>query len=771
MFSLCRSLISGLVLAATLGAAYAAPVAVDTPLPLETAVDIVGLEAYGSIASISPDGSLAAYTVSVNHVHEMHLLPLNGGKGSRLTTSKEDAHSPVWSPDGQALAFFNRSVEQPGNEFHLWLYQAGKLKQISGVPVATRPPWLRPQWTKDGQSIVVAIATPDATAELEPKVEQKYAAIEVFRAFREGYPDRLPSTISPPSEGVGIIDVRTGTLRKLASGLVYGYQMDPSGTKLAIIIRPPRTDTDVMSAHDELRIIDLKTGETKTLFNAVSSSTASISWSTDGKYLGWAQDYPPDVGTAYLVSVDDGEVRKIKAEPQAVFAADAYGARPILWDMSSRRFFAIADRQLWVGTAEEGIARPVTKSGEWKIGALVPGAALGTAASDDDYQSVIVSVFHGETLEQGFARVDLASGELTVLIKTDGHFAEVTNTPVVLPDQRLLYHAEDAHQAGALWLSTFDFQSPRRLAVLNPQLEGRAYGASRLLTWKNSRGDVLQGSVLMPSDYVVGRRYPVKLNVYAEAGAGFRKGVFGSSDGVNGQVFATRGYIVFTPDTRLRIGSPAADLIDDVGTGIDALIRTGFVDESRFACSGESYGGYNVMILVTSGIRCRAVVSRSGFSDILTAAYGNPGKGSMSAAWAENWQGRMGGSPWQSPEVKQRYIDNSPFWKLDAIQNAPVLLLHGLKDDTVPSHASILTFYGIKRVHKPVEAVFFRDENHGFQQRQNRIDVLERELAWDDEYMDISRDEVGRLLFEGDRPRSRKLPSLAGNASAGAGGD
>lgn len=758
MFALTRSCVSrafaALVITTNANLALALE---DTPLPISAAVDSVGLEAYGPIAAISPDGSRAAYSVSIAHVHQLRMLSIKHATSDPLTKLTDDARAPAWSPDGKSLAFFMRSMDRPGNQFHLWLYRSGRLRQISATPAATRPPWMRPLWTRNGRLIIVALATPDATAMLEPQLAPSAEAVEVFRAFRDNTPEKLPSQLSPPSDGIGVIDVRSGKLRRLASGMIYAYQLDPSGQRIAVIIRPPRRNTDRFETTDQLQIIDLKTGASKTLFDAVSSAYAQITWSPDGRYVGWVQDYPPDVGTAYLASVD-GTLRKIKSEPDAAFAAENYGGRPILWDASSRRFFAIADGHLRVGSADELVARAVTRGGEWKIGELIPGAIQGTAASGDGYRSIVASVFNSETLEEGFGSIDLASGELSVRMKTDGHLASIVNKPAVLPDNRVLYPAEAADQPGALWLSDLDFHSSAIMTPLNPQLPDRVFGTSRLVTWKNSRGDVLRGVMLVPAGCQPGqgRRCPLIVNIYAEPGAGHRRGLFGASDDGSGQIYATRGYIVFSPDTRLRMGSPAADLVDDVGTGLDFILRQGIVDPTRIGVEGESYGGYNAVVLAARDKRrYRAAASTAGFSELATATYGNPGKGSMQSGWAEGPQGRMSGHPWQSPELRRTYIDNSPFWELDAVEKTPLLLLHGAKDDTVPPFASFMTFNALKRLHRQVELVIYRDEGHGFQQRPNRIDVAARKLAWFDEHLDLARDDRGRLLFDGDRPRSR----------------
>ncbi|WP_228011317.1 S9 family peptidase [Nonomuraea phyllanthi] len=61
--------------------------------------------AAGSAARWSPDGLTLAFVRPVEGTPQIHLLPMDGGEPSALTSAPLGAGAPVWSPDGTRIAF------------------------------------------------------------------------------------------------------------------------------------------------------------------------------------------------------------------------------------------------------------------------------------------------------------------------------------------------------------------------------------------------------------------------------------------------------------------------------------------------------------------------------------------------------------------------------------------------------------------------------------------------------------------------------------------
>src|SRR5678815_272133 len=81
--------------------------------------DVMAIKTVSS-AAISPDGKLVAYSVSYADMkdnerrNEIWMVAASGGAPRKFTSGKNDS-SPVWSPDGQWLAFLSSRPAATGS--------------------------------------------------------------------------------------------------------------------------------------------------------------------------------------------------------------------------------------------------------------------------------------------------------------------------------------------------------------------------------------------------------------------------------------------------------------------------------------------------------------------------------------------------------------------------------------------------------------------------------------------------------------------------------
>ena len=168
--------------------------------------------------------------------------------------------------------------------------------------------------------------------------------------------------------------------------------------------------------------------------------------------------------------------------------------------------------------------------------------------------------------------------------------------------------------------------------------------------------------------------------------------------------------------------------------GINKAVESGLADPDRVGVTGHSYGGYSTLSLVAQSPRFKAAVMRAGMGNMI-GQYGQlaPDGTNYGLAWAESGQGRMGGSPW---EFRERYLENSPYLYLDRVQT-PLLIIHGGKDDAVPSYLADEVFTGLRRLGKPVTYARYEGESHweGTWSFANQLDALTRSVAWFNRYL------------------------------------
>lgn len=97
----------------------------------------------------------------------------------------------------------------------------------------------------------------------------------------------------------------------------------------------------------------------------------------------------------------------------------------------------------------------------------------------------------------------------------------------------------------------------------------------------------------------------------------------------------------------------------------------------------------------------------------------------------------MGGTPW---DFRQRYIDNSPWFFLDRVETA-LLVIQGDQDEVVAPFLSDQVFVGLRRLGKEVEYAKYKGEGHSafYWALGNRVDYCSRVIAWFDKYVKAGR--------------------------------
>jgi dipeptidyl aminopeptidase/acylaminoacyl peptidase len=180
----------------------------------------------------------------------------------------------------------------------------------------------------------------------------------------------------------------------------------------------------------------------------------------------------------------------------------------------------------------------------------------------------------------------------------------------------------------------------------------------------------------------------------------------------------------------LHPGTPVDDLVSAVIPGVNKTVELGIVDPQRLALSGQSFGGYNTIALLTRTKIFKAAIAMSSATTNIIDGYTSFESGL--APWMgyyEEGQGGMKGTPW---EFKERYYDNSPIFFLDRIQT-PLLLERGATD--LISRNSGNVFNSLRRLGKDVEFLEYDYEEHVVQRPVNVIDFWNRRIDWVNRYL------------------------------------
>ena len=189
----------------------------------------------------------------------------------------------------------------------------------------------------------------------------------------------------------------------------------------------------------------------------------------------------------------------------------------------------------------------------------------------------------------------------------------------------------------------------------------------------------------------------------------------------NPQVFAGAGYVILMINRRgsTGYGQKFTDEITndwggkpyvDIMKGTDAtLAKYPFINKSRLAAAGGSYGGYMADWLATHTDRYKAIISHAGVYD----------KVSMYATeelWFEEHD--LQGTPWGAPGNYKKWAPSTYAADLEKYKT-PTLVITGERDFRVPYTQSLELFNTLQRQGVPSELLVFPDEGHWILKPQN----------------------------------------------------
>lgn len=197
------------------------------------------------------------------------------------------------------------------------------------------------------------------------------------------------------------------------------------------------------------------------------------------------------------------------------------------------------------------------------------------------------------------------------------------------------------------------------------------------------------------------------------------------------QFLANEGYVVLQPNFRGSAGFGEAFAVaghgewgrkmqDDITDGANALVKMGWADPARICIVGWSYGGYAALAggaLTPDLYKCVASVAGvSHLRDMLVDERRQFGARSRSVTY---WELLIG-----DPDRDREAIDAvSPALLADKFK-APVLLIHGAADTTVPARQSDMMNDALRNARKQVEYIRIDGDDHGLVANESRRQAL-----------------------------------------------
>lgn len=257
---------------------------------------------------------------------------------------------------------------------------------------------------------------------------------------------------------------------------------------------------------------------------------------------------------------------------------------------------------------------------------------------------------------------------------------------------------------------------------------------NEVITYKRYDGLDLSAKLYLPVGYEKGKKYPMVMWAYprefkdkssaAQVTANPNEFIYPSYG--SPIYWVTRGYVVLDDAAFPIVGEGTEEpndtfvkqLVGNAKAAIDAVDAMGYIDRTKVAVGGHSYGAFMTANLLSHSNLFAAGIARSGAYNRTLTPFGFQGEER---------------SYWEAPET---YNIMSPFMNAHKMKH-PLLLVHGEVDNnsgTFPIQSERY-FNALKGLGATVRYVVLPNESHGYRAKESVLHLLWEQDQWLETYV------------------------------------
>lgn len=644
-------------------------------------LDIFDIE-YVSDPQISPDGSQIIYVrnfkdiMTDKNLSNLWVVNFDGTNNRPLTTGNHSDNSPRWSHDGKKIIYKSNKADDKTKVYLLWLDSKAETALTNGEQTPNNI-----HWSYDDQTLAFNMFVPEKDPSIIKMPEKPKGAtwqdppIYIdkinYRSDGKGY-------LKPGHNQIFTLPVQGGTPKQLTFD-PYDHN-NPVWSKSDNILyytANAHKPEELEPEDSEIYSISIADGNTKALTNRYGPDTSPVV-SPDGKtiaYLGY-----------------DDELLGYQQNKLYLMNADGSNSRLI-----SKNFDRRIENIVWKSNGK-GLYFKYYDQGHAKL------ASISLNGKIEDITGNLGGLSIGRPYNSGSFTASSSDRFAYTLGGTE--------------------HPSD--------LGVADSKTRKRLTNLNADLFAfRNIGKVEELWWKSSYDQQnIQGWLVTPPNFDPSKKYPFILEIH---GGPFLS--YGAEFSAEIQEFAAAGYVVLycNPRGSASYGKDFGNEIhhdypnhdyDDLMSGVDTVLKKGFIDEDNLFVTGGSGGGVLTAWIVGKTDRFRAaVVAKPVINWYSFSLYAD-----NISFFSKYWFAKK---PWEDPES---YLKRSPLSYVGNV-TTPTMLLGGEEDFRTPLPEAE-QFYGALKLEN-VETAMVRipGASHGIAAKpSNLVAKMAAILSWFEKY-------------------------------------
>lgn len=629
--------------------------------------------------ALSPDGVWAAFSVAEpaynanEQVSDLWIVRTDGSAPARrLTATKGGESGLAWSPDSRRLAFVaKREGDEAAQVYVLDVSTPGEAQRVTSISTGARTP----VWRPDGGALLFTSSVfPGTTSDSANKriakerqgVKYKVRAYDSFpiRNWDHWLTDSQAHLFAQTLDGTPARDLFAGTKLVASAGYAgVGSSGDddldatwsPDGRTIVFAATTGSTSAAYAFDGTQLYRTDANGGEPQRI-TSDNANWHNPRFSADGRTL-YARFEPvtPDIFAHSRLASFTWPNASAPANLTASFdrSVDTYSFSP-----DGKTIYLTAEDQghprIYRMAAGGGMVSP--------LAATPVGAYGGVAIGGNAKAPVMVTQWQSSTRPPEIVRVDVANG-------THHELTSFTSNQIASLDLPPLRE---------FWITT-------------------------------NKGRRVRSYLQVPPNFDESKKYPLLVVMH-----GGPAGAHLDSWGLrwNYHLLAAPGYVLVMTDYtgstgyseefgRAIKGDPLRTPADEINASADEAIRLyPFIDASRQAAAGASYGGHLAYWMEATTTRYRAIVAHAGAI--------NPETQWGTSDGIYHREIMFGGPVWERGDVwkDQNAMLYAPKYK------TPILLTVGERDFRVPLNNTLQAWSLMQRMKVPSRLLVFPEENH-----------------------------------------------------------